>query len=227
MKAYDVTGSIREGMWGYEPPFPAFRMRPLGSVPWAGCDVYCEVFEGMHSQTGTYLETPAHYYGNGRAPLVADIPVERLTGAPCTLLMVDPASLSGGEGRPGITPERLEGCPGARAIRPGEAVLVGTGWGRRWTEPDYLSRSPFFTLEAMRWLLAKKPFLLGSDFPRWENPEEPQGIFPEFYASGALMLAPCAGLEAVPGFRFALTALPLNIPGTSCAPCRAVLTAEE
>jgi arylformamidase len=227
MKAYDITGVIREGMWNYEPPFPPFRMRPLGNVPWAGCEVYCEVFEGLHSQTGTYLETPAHFFGNGNSYLAADIPVGKLVGMPCALLMIDPAGLASRPGRPPVTAELLERCPGSGAIRRGDAILVGTGWGRRWMERDYLSLSPWFTRDAMDWLLEKKPFLLGTDFPRWENMECPQGFFPDFYKANVLMLAPCVNLENVPGSRLRLTALPVNIPGTSSAPCRAVLTEED
>ena len=227
MKAIDITGSVKEGMWNYDPPFPPFKMRPLGDVPWAGCEVFCEVFEGFHSQTGTYLETPAHFYGNDKSYLAADVPVDRLVNISCSLLMLDPEAFTNQSRRPPVTVEMLECCPGSRTINAGDAILVGSGWGRHWMEKDYLSKSPWFTLDAMRWLLLKKPFLLGSDFPRWENLENPQGFFPEFYAANVLMLASCVNLENVPGCRLRLTALPLNITGTSCTPCRAVLTMED
>ena len=61
MKVYDLTGPIQDGMWGYEPPFPAFHLKPLPQPEWVATRVYCEIFEGIHSQTGTYLETPAHF----------------------------------------------------------------------------------------------------------------------------------------------------------------------
>jgi arylformamidase len=227
MKTYDITGEIREGMWNYEPPFPAFRMNPLGNVPWAGCEVFCEVFEGLHSQTGTYLETPAHFFGNARSYLVADIPVDKLMNMRCTLLMLDQTLFTSNAGRPPVTSALLESCFGSKTIQPWDAILVGTGWGKRWMDKSYLAQSPWFTRDAMDWLLAKKPFLLGTDFPRWENMESPQGFFPDFYAANVLMLAPCVHLEDAIGCHFNLTALPMNIPGTSCAPCRAVLTAED
>jgi arylformamidase len=224
MGVTDITGPVREGMWNYDPPFPSFHSRPLGTVPWAGSDVYCEVFEGLHSQSGTYLETPAHYYGNGGSYLIADVPAERLVNVPCTLLMLDPEAFTGRTERCPVTAEMLGRCSGSHLIGTGEAILVGSGWGSHWMEKDYLAQSPFFTLDAMRWLLGRKPFLLGSDIPRWENLERPEGFFPEFYAADVLMLAPCVNLETASGSRFLLTALPMNIHGTSCAPCRAVLT---
>ena len=69
-KIIDVSGPIYDGMWNYEPPFPNFVLKPLPEVPWVKGRVYCEIFEGLHSQTGTYLETPAHYFGNDKSYLL-------------------------------------------------------------------------------------------------------------------------------------------------------------
>ena len=56
-KVIDITGTIYEGMWNLEAPFPYFKMQPFPPVPWAQGEVYLESFQ-MQSQTGTYLETP-------------------------------------------------------------------------------------------------------------------------------------------------------------------------
>ena len=53
MQVIDLTGEIKTGMWHYEPPFPEFHLRPLPEVPWVSGRVYCEIFEGLNSQTGT------------------------------------------------------------------------------------------------------------------------------------------------------------------------------
>lgn len=226
MLVHDITGVIKEGMWNYEPPFPRFSMQPLGEVPWAGCEVFCEVFGGLHSQTGTYLETPAHYYGSKRSYTAADIPVQKLVDIPCTVLVPDLRHLDNCKERLPVTADMLANCPESSGISSGGAILVGTGWGRYWMDERYLRLSPYFTLDAVMWLISKNPFLLGSDFPRWENFDKPQGFFPEFYARDILMLAPCVNLEKLRG-RHKLTALPLNIPGTSCIPCRAILTEDN
>ena len=225
MKVYDLTGPIQNGMWNYEAPFPAFHLKPLPQPDWVASRVYCEIFEGIHSQTGTYLETPAHFYGNDQCYLMADVSVEKLVSIPCVVLNLQGLDTPG-ETRPAITAEMLAACPGAEDIQPGDAILIGTGWGKHWMEPCYLEASPYFTYDAMAWLVEKKPFLLGTDFARWENFEQPQNLFPLFYAGNILMLAPLVGVEKVPVSRVKLTALPLNIPGTSCIPCRAVVTEE-
>lgn len=224
MKVIDMTGPIQDGMWNYEAPFPTFHLQPLPKVPWVNNRVYCEIFEGIHSQTGTYLETPAHFFGNDQSYLLADVPVEHLYRQPCHLLEI---ILPPAQGRFAITKSMLETALGHRKIQKGESIIIGTGWGSHWHSADYLEKSPYFTYDAMMWLIQQRPFLLGSDFPRWENLEKPEGFFPDFYAADILMLAPCVHTELIEQDQFLLTVLPMNIPGTSCCPCRAIAEINE
>ncbi|GHT85505.1 hypothetical protein FACS18947_4340 [Bacteroidia bacterium] len=219
----DVTGIIQEGMWRYPDPFPGIEIKPLPEVPWVKGDVFCELFEGMCSQTGTYLETPAHFYGNDKSYLLIDVDVSKLVNLDCTVLNLGSKTPPAGEKRYGITVEDLENCPAAKSIRPGDAILVGTNWGSHWMLPDYLENGPYITYDAMMWLIAKKPYILGSDLGRWENLERIEGHFPKFYEADILMLTPLVNLEAINGPRAKLTVLPLKVPRTSCAPCRAVV----
>ncbi len=227
-KYIDVTGVIQDGMWNYEPPFPSISIKPLPPVPWVDHPVYCEIFEGLHSQTGTYLETPAHYYGTDseQSYLLIDVDVERIYDIPCVVLNIGLLEKPKDRIRHGITAEELEKCFNAVDIREGDAILVGTGWGRYWMDPDYLSSSPYFTKSAMDWLLSKKPSILGADLARWENLDDPQGFFPDFYAADILMVGPLVDLEKVVVARCRLTALPIKVAKTSCAPARVVLIQE-
>jgi Predicted metal-dependent hydrolase len=222
----DITGIMQEGMWNYEPPFPMFKIKPLPKVPWVKGDVYCEIFEGMHSQTGTYIETPAHFYGNDNSYLLIDVPVKKLVNIECVVLNIEPKSPPNSSGRVPITVEDLENCSNSRYIEEGNALLVGCNWGQYWMDKRYLTYSPYFTYDAMMWLIGKKPVILGSDLPRWENLEKYEGFFPKFYEADILMLAPCVNLEQVIRPRAKLTVLPLKIPRTSSVPCRAVIIEE-
>ena len=190
MKVIDITGVLYNGMWNYEPPFPTLAIRPLPEVEWVETKVYCDIFDGIHSQSGTYLETPAHLLGDKSYPL---------------------------EERCAITREMLE----RENIEEGKALLISCNWGRHWRDSRYLSASPYFTYEAMEYIVSKKPPLLGTDFARWENLDAPEGFFPMFYDANILMLAPCVNLEKIEKKNVSLTALPLNIEKTCCAPCRA------
>ena len=73
MSVIDITGPIQEGMWNYEHPFPLFKLKKLPKVEWLDNDIFCEIFEGLHSQTGTYIETPAHFFGNDKCYLINDV----------------------------------------------------------------------------------------------------------------------------------------------------------
>ncbi len=225
MQVIDITGPIRDGMWNYEPPFPTFSLKPLPQPEWVDSRVYCEIFSGIHSQTGTYIETPAHFYGNDRCYLMADVPVEKLYHIPATILMLPGFGEPGAERKP-VTAADLAACKGAVDIRKGDAIIVGTSWGKHWMEPCYLDASPYFTYDAMEYLVSKKPSLLATDFPRWESFEHPQNLFPLFYGADILMLAPVTSIETIPSHRVHLTALPIKVPGTSCIPCRAIVTVD-
>jgi YesN/AraC family two-component response regulator len=159
MRVIDITGQIYEGMWNYEEPFPKFEMEPLGEVEWAKTEVFCEIFKGMHSQTGTYLETPAHFYGNENCYLVSDIPIEKLVNIPCYVINLNEKDFNVSFSPLEINyPKRKfidvnmikAACNNGKDIAEKSAILIGTGWGKYWREDFYLDKSPYFTYEAIK-----------------------------------------------------------------------------
>ena len=226
-KIIDITGPIDDGMWNYGEPFPQVHIKPLPPIAWlGGRTVGAEIFEGVHSQTGTYLETPAHNYGNENSYLLSDVPAEKTYEIPCVVLNVGMFDMDLEKGRHGITVQELENCHNAACIQEGDAILVGTGWGRYWFDPHNLDGAPYFTREAMLWLLDKKPFLIGADTARWDNLETPQNFFEDFYSANILMAGPLVDLEKCTAKRCKLTVLAANFMHTSCAPARAVIIEE-
>lgn len=224
-KIIDITGTIYDGMWNYEPPFTKFRLKPLPEVPWVKGRVYCEIFDGMHSQTGTYLETPAHFFGNDQSYLIADIDPGKLYEMNCYIVHLEKHFKDSTQ--KSITYKMLKDVLDVNPVPEGYAILLSTGWGAAWCENYFLEKSPYIEKEAMNYLISKKPYLLGSDFPRWDNINQSQGFFRDFYEANILMLAPCVNLHKIGGLMCKLTVFPLKIPGTSCTPCRAVVVMEE
>ncbi|MCI8417395.1 MAG: cyclase family protein [Lachnospiraceae bacterium] len=226
-KIIDITGAIDNGMWNYGDPFPEVNIKPLPPIAWLdGKTVGAEIFEGVHSQTGTYLETPAHNYGNENSYLLSDVPAEKTYEVPCVVLNLGMFDMDLEKGRHGITVEELEACRNASCIKEGDAILVGTGWGRYWFDPHNLDGAPYFTKAAMDWLISKKPFILGADTARWDNLETPQNFFEDFYAADILMAGPFVNLEQCTADRCLLTVLAANFMHTSCAPARAIIIEE-
>ncbi|MBE6671352.1 MAG: cyclase family protein [Ruminococcaceae bacterium] len=223
MKIIDVTGQIRNDMWNYEYPFPKYQTKPLPQPEWVDTKIYCEIFEGMHSQTGTYIETPAHFFGPENSYYLVDIPIEKFVNIRCSHIKLDRNMFETGK-REKITVEMLEEASKDLDIREGDALIFSCGWGEYWSDKKYLECSPFLSYEAMEWLISKKPYLLGSDVPRWENLEKPEGFFDMFYRADIILLSPLVNMEKVGTKNLSLTALPINIADTSCAPCRAYIT---
>ena len=227
-KCIDITGVINNGMWNYDEPFPQINIKPLPPISWlGGKTVGCEIFEGFHSQTGTYLETPAHSYGNGNSYSLIEVTPERMMDIPCVVLNVGMWDMDPTLGRRGITVADLEACFNAKDIQEGDAILIGTGYGRYWFHPNNLDYAPYITYDAMMWLLDKKPCLIGADTARWDHLEKPQGHFKAFYEAGILMGGPFVDLEKCTAARCKLTILPPKFAITSVAPARAIITEED
>lgn len=212
----DITGKLYNGMWNYEFPFPELNIRPLPEIDWVETKVYIDIFDGIHSQSGTYFETPAHLFGD-KSYAIEDVPIEKLVDIDVQIIKLTGFDIEGS--RCAITREMLE----KQNIEEGVSILISCDWGRHWRDERYLANSPYFKKSAMDYLISKKPFLLGTDFPRWENLDKPEGFFEDFYASDILLLAPCVNLEKTEKARSKLTVLPLNIEKTCCAPCRAII----
>ena len=53
----------------------------------------------------------------------------------------------------------------ARRCKPGDAVLMNTGWDKLWGKDNarYGKSNPGIGVKAAQWLIAKDPMLLGAD----------------------------------------------------------------
>ncbi len=215
MRITDVTGTISNGMWTYGPPYPEAVIEEIPQPDFIQYPTYSWRFQ-LGAQMGTYLETSLHMFREG--PPLVQIPVQELFMRDAAILRVPrPANYR-------LLAEDLEQCQ--VPINPGDAVIVATGWDSHWDQDDFVSDCPFFSYEAMRWILDKQPFLMAGDMPRFDSWAEPQGFFAEFFRQGVLLLAPLVNLGAVRSDRVKLVALPLKIAETCAAPCR-VLIIEE
>lgn len=220
MELIDITGPIYTGMWTYEEPYPEVKIEPIPQPPWVETAVFSSRISGLSSQTGTYLETAAHI--NSKALSVDSIKLQDLYLRDTVIINLPKRTGV----RQAITKEELATSLGNQVIEPGMAVIVGTGWGQYWQEDYYLAHAPYFTYEAINWLLSWSPFLIGADSPRWDNLANPQGFWQELFGSGSLVLAPVVNIEQIKVQSCKLIVLPLKLVKTSAAPCRAILVIE-
>jgi kynurenine formamidase len=221
----DISGPIYDGMWNY--PEPLKRLLKDFKLSWVrfefGGEQYSvTVFENMKAQTGTYLESPGRYLDDN--PYTVDeIPIEKLFLIDTYVLFIPYEKLGIKDGKPFVSFHDIKNAE-ERPIPEGSAILIGTGYGRCWERTDFFTRSWFFKLDAMEYLIGKKPFLLGADSTEWENPHNPEGIFRLLFPANILILASCVNLEHIKRFNVKLTVLPLKVTGSYICPVRAIVT---
>lgn len=210
----DISGWIYGGMWSYCPEYPGAEIEELPHPAFLPpkYPVYLQKFT-IGGQTGTYIESRAHV-DPGAEPVTA-LPLSQFCRP---AVVIDAGRKGAGEA---VTLNDIAGA--APDIRPGDAVLISTGWDARWHEPDFVEGSPYIERYAAHWLIEKKIGMLASDFPRFDNPSLMQFPWDDFWAQVNLLLAPVTNLEGLSGRCGMLAALPLKIYGACATPCRAAL----
>ena len=215
MRIIDISGSIENGMWSYADPYPAPSIVEIPPPDWLAYPVYSQTVT-MAVQCATYLETGAHMYRDV-------ISIDQLALERCYL--IDALTLwipKGPDEAISVSDLTQALAKSGESLRPGDALLVGTGWDQHWTLPDYLSNPPYFLAEAIDWVIDQQVSLLGGDTPRYDSPTNPQNFFPKFFKQDILLLAPLVNLHQVQQPRGKLTALPLKIQGACASPVRAL-----
>jgi kynurenine formamidase len=213
----DVTGWIFDGMWSSCESYRGARITEAPSPPLpTGLEVYCQDFD-IGGQSGTYIETDAHVRRDGRP--VVDLPLEQLV-MPVTIIRVGPKG-------PRERIELEEVRQSQPSIRDGDAVIVATGYDRRWFEADFVTNSPFIGRPAAEYLLEHKIRCLAGDFPKFDNLQAPEFPWDKLWPSDKLVLAPLANVYDCEWTRATLAVFPLKVRGAASAPARAVLLKED
>jgi arylformamidase len=159
---------------------------------------------------GTRLVAPFHR-DPGRADL-SGVPLERVMNV--SVVVVRAYAVGA------VTPERL-GDPG---LLWGRAVLVYTGWARRWGTPAYREPGrPHLTAAAVGLLVGANVAIVGIDAGAVDDPPTPAcpGLDALLH-SDIPILEHLANLHLVPDTGARLTALPPPIRGSGAAAVRAV-----
>lgn len=210
----DISGWVHNGMWSYCPEYPGAEISELPQPAFLPEDypVYLQKFV-ITGQSGTYLETRAHV--DRSATPVSQLPLAEFW-RPAVVIDVGPKGA-----KEAVTLADVMRAGGE--IRPGDAVLLSTGWDRRWDDEDFVDNSPYIGREAALWLIDQQIGLLASDFPRFDDPSAMQFPWAEFWAGVNLLLAPVTNLAGLSGRCGHLCAFPLKILSACSTPCRAAL----
>lgn len=222
MRVIDLTGPLERGTWRYDESFPAFKAEKVTSLSGDGFAVQRVT---ISTHMGTHTDAPGHLIANG--PMIDAFALESFVGwatvlrvGPCgPLEAIDAARLSTSGAEP----------------RPGDAVLIDTGWGARWMSDDYSQEHPFLTIDAARWLLDHRARIIGMDTAGLMDSRIELGpgsadnspvVDRLLLEAGVPYIAALCNLESIRADHPLFVAMPLKLAGLDGAPVRAVAIEE-
>nr|WP_041841726.1 cyclase family protein [Actinoplanes friuliensis] len=166
----------------------------------------------MVGNTGTYLDSPFHRYGDGSD--LAGLPLERLADLPAVVVR------TAGSGVRGVGVDALENLTVA-----GHAVLLHTGGDVHWATPEYAVDAPFLTAAGAQWLADHGAALVGIDSVNIDDiTPDAAGTRPAhtlLLAAGIPVVEHLTGLENLPPAGARFTAAPPRVAGFGTFPVRA------
>lgn len=169
----------------------------------------------MVAHVGTHLDAPSHFIPDG--PAIDQIPLGRLHGQG----VVWPVRRRAGET---IGPDDLDGA--SPPARPGDMVLLDTGWSR-WFGTAAYDDHPWLSEAAASWLANRQVSLVGMDLPTPDLPvprRPAQGfgwpVHKILLSRGVLIAEHLTGLASLSGQRVEIIIGALNVEGADGAPAR-------
>ena len=197
VKYIDLTQVLRAGV----PVFPGDP--PVELKIAANSPRVTEVVFGTHS--GTHLDAPAHFFPTGKK--LSDFGVERFMGR---------GVLLDGRGKKNIGKEILQ----AAEIKPGDIVLICTGWHEKYGSSEYFENYPLVSDELAKELVRLQIKILGMDTPGPDK--EPFLVHETLLQKEILILENLHNLEELLKTKgFEIIALPLRLEADG-APARVV-----
>lgn len=201
----DISVPIRHGMphWPGNPPVLVERVKDMAS---GGSSNVSRIALGVH--TATHVDSPVHF--DSSAPGVEAIPLEALIGPARVVGITDPEH---------VTVEELESAE----IQPDERILLKTrNSPRAWQHPGFVEDAVHLTIEAARWLAARKPMTLAIDYLSVGGYRAKNGAAVHHALIDAgIWIIEGVDLTHVPIGACELMCLPLRIEGCDGAPARA------
>jgi len=214
----ELNHPLEDGMQAY-PGFPSpkigsFLNHKASSSHYNGkAEFYIGKVE-MVCNVGTYLDSPFHRYSEGAD--LSGVPLERVAGLPGIVLdAVVPSTRSL---QVDCTESELHG----------RAVLLRTGWDRRWGKESYWEPGPYLSKEMVDLLVRSKAALVGVDFWNVDDTMDPaRPVHTRLLASEILIVENLCHLPVLPRTGFRFYAVPLRIVKGASFPVRAFAEVEE
>lgn len=251
-RCYDLAHVYQPGM-PHHPSHPPFAYCPHklhGDYRRGGVSSASEVFV-LGGHVGTHIDALCHFSQGGLLHGgVAAAQVQSFAGGVRHLsidtvgpifrrgVLLDVAAHERQDVLPldfAIGPDALAAVAAAQPvdIRPGDVVLIRTGWARFWTDPAaYIAevRGPGIDEAAARWLSARGIFAAGSDTIAFECVPSDMPVHVHFLVEKGIHIIEALDLERLAAdgvYEFTFVAIPLKIAGGTGSPIRALALVDE
>lgn len=167
MRIVDLSMTVQEcDSAPFAPDENYFKLRPI--IRWEDKGFVSNVVQ-MTVHAGTHIDSPHHFFFD--KPSVEQLPLEAMMGKAVVLDL----TFKGTAGAR-ITPEDLEKAEktlNAQGVEIEEKgiLFLRTDWPKDHDtmDPKWWNDSPCLTKEAARWIVAKKPSVVGFDFAQEEK----------------------------------------------------------
>jgi len=216
-RVVDLSHVIHEGLITY-PGLPAPVITPHltreASVgKYAEGTTFAMDVITMIGNTGTYLDSPFHRYGDGAD--LAGLDLATLVDLPAEVFHLEDLTTRG----------IPVGVFLDRDLR-GSAVLLHTGWDRHFGTPAYLTGSPYLEAEAVEYLVGQGAALVGIDALNIDDTESggERPAHTGLLAAGIHVVEHLTRLGDVPARGARFTAAPPAVRGFGTFPVRAFAT---
>ncbi|MHC4511250.1 MAG: cyclase family protein [Planctomycetota bacterium] len=174
----------------------------------------------LYSHCGTHMDAPIHF--GASAQTIDAIAPENLIG-PARVADVRPV-----EPRALLGPQHLGAV--AERFKPGESLLICTGWSAYYGQARYRDELPRISAELARWCVQNKVRMLGVEPPSVadvNNIEELTEVHRILLEGGVIVVEGLANLTSLSKSEVTFIALPLKIAAGDGAPARAVAIEED
>jgi kynurenine formamidase len=207
-KIIDLTAPMFDGA-------PTMPMDPKMSLSWH-CSLETLGYNLSRLVTsthqGTHMDAARHFYNKGEC--IDEISLDRCV---VRAIRVDMTHK-----KPGEAIESADLEPYGKFIEQGAAVLLHTGWDKRFPDQSFFSGFPFVSTALADWFVEKKLGLLGMDMPT-PNGTDWKYVHVKMLGAGIIIVEGLANMEQLPlETLFTFYALPLKLRGRDGSPIRAI-----
>lgn len=163
----------------------------------------------MVANTGTYIDSPFHRYGNGDD--LSELSLESLANLDGVVIRA-----TGAAGR-AINQDAFSGLD----IKD-KAVLIHTGWAKHWRTDQYFEGHPYLTAEAAEYLAKGRAALVGIDSLNIDDTRDGgRPVHTILLGNRIPILEHLRSLDRLPENDFRFFAVPAKVKGMGSFPVRA------